>query len=54
VKSPNESNWKKLIRLLQYINGTRDDVLTLAADDMQVVKWYVDASFAVHPDFKSI
>jgi hypothetical protein len=53
VKSPNESDWKKLIRLLQYVNGTRDDVLTLAADDMQVVKWYVDASFAVHPDFKS-
>jgi hypothetical protein len=53
VKSPNESNWKKLIRLLQYVNGTRNDVLTLAADDMQVVKWYVDAGFAVHPDFKS-
>jgi hypothetical protein len=53
VKNPNESDWKKLIRLLRYINGTRDDVLTLEADDMQVVKWYVDASFAVHPDFKS-
>jgi hypothetical protein len=53
-KSPNKSDWKKLIRLLQYVNGTRNDVLTLAADDsMQVVKWYVDASFAVHPDFKS-
>jgi hypothetical protein len=35
------------------INGTRKDVLTLAADDLRVVKWYVDASFAVHPDFKS-
>jgi hypothetical protein len=53
VKSPNESDWKKLFRPLRYVNGTRDDVLTLAADDMQVVKWYVDTSFAVHPDFKS-
>jgi hypothetical protein len=26
---------------------------TLSADDLRVVKWYVDASFAVHPDFKS-
>jgi hypothetical protein len=25
----------------------------LSADDLQVLKWYVDASFAVHPDFKS-
>ena len=25
----------------------------LAADDLRVVKWYVDASFAVHPDFMS-
>jgi hypothetical protein len=23
------------------------------SDDLQEVKWYVDASFAVHPDFKS-
>ena len=39
--------------MLEYIHGTRDDVLRLAADDLHVVKWYVDASFAVHPDFKS-
>jgi hypothetical protein len=25
----------------------------VSADDLRVVKWYVDASFAVHPDFKS-
>ena len=53
VKEPNESDWKKLIRLLKYVNGSRDDVLTLSADDLHVLKWYVDASFAVHPDFKS-
>ena len=29
------------------------DVLTLSVDDLHVLKWYVDASFAVHPDFKS-
>jgi hypothetical protein len=27
--------------------------LILSADDLQVIKWYVDASFAVHPDFRS-
>jgi len=53
VKSPDEDDWKKLIRLLKYINGTRKDVLILSADDLRVLKWYVDSAFAVHPDFKS-
>jgi hypothetical protein len=39
--------------MLEYLNGTRDDVLTLRVDDLNIIKWYVDASFAVHPDFKS-
>jgi hypothetical protein len=25
----------------------------LGADDLHCIKWYVDASFAVHPDYKS-
>ena len=28
-------------------------VLTLGADDLRSIKWYIDASYAVHPDFKS-
>ena len=52
VSKPNKGDWKKLIRMLKYCNGTRKDVLTLSADDLHVIKWYVDASFAVHPDFK--
>jgi len=28
-------------------------VLTLSADALNILKWYVDASFAVHADFKS-
>jgi hypothetical protein len=38
---------------MKYLNGTRDDKLILSADKLNVVKWYVDSSFAVHPDFKS-
>jgi hypothetical protein len=53
VKAPTEEDWTKLKRLLKYVNGTRKEVLTLSADDLHVLKWYVDASFAVHPDFKS-
>jgi hypothetical protein len=38
---------------LEYLKGTEKKVLTLSIDDLRVVKWYVDVSFAVHPDFKS-
>jgi len=38
---------------MKYLNGTKDDKLLLTADDLRIMKWYVDASFAVHPDFKS-
>ena len=53
VKNPNEDDWRKLKRLLKYCNGTRQDKLILWSDDLHVIKWYVDSSFAVHPDFKS-
>jgi len=53
VRAPTQDDWCKLVRLLKYLNGTKADKLTLSADDLHVVKWYVDASFAVHPDFKS-
>ena len=53
VQNSNESDWKKLVRLLKYLNGSKRKHLTLSADNLKIIKWYVDASFAVHPDFKS-
>ena len=53
VKNPNESDWEKMVRLLKCLNGTRKKCLTLRVDNLNVLKWYVDVSFAVHPDFKS-
>jgi hypothetical protein len=41
------------MRVMKYLNGTKEENLTLSADGLRVVKWYVDTSFAVHPDFKS-
>ena len=53
VREPDEDDWKKLIRLLRYLKGTRDLHLTLQADDSSLVKWFGDASFAVHANMKS-
>ena len=53
VKGPDSDDYKKLTRVMKYLRGTSDMPLTLEASDMHVMKWWVDASFAVHPDMKS-
>ena len=39
--------------MMKYLNGTHDMKLTLCAENLRSIKWYVDASFTVHPDFRS-
>ena len=34
-------------------NGTKKKYLTLSADELKVVKWYVDTGFVNNLDFKS-
>ena len=51
VKEPNETDWKILVRIIKYLNGTNKKYLTMSDDDLKVNIWYVDASFAVQPDF---
>lgn len=53
VKEPDVDDWKKLKRLFQYIRGTRELALALEAEEAMVAKWWIDASFAVHPDCRS-
>jgi hypothetical protein len=53
VKAPDQDNHKKFRRTMQCLRGSIDLVLTLEADSDQILKWWVDASHAVHPDMKS-
>lgn len=53
VKNPNQGDWNKLLRLMRYLAGTTEMVMTLSADKTRSTKWHADAAFAVHPDFKS-
>jgi hypothetical protein len=41
------------MRLMFYLNGSKEEDLFLVVDDQHVIKWDVDASFAVHKDFRS-
>jgi hypothetical protein len=53
VKAPDVDDYKKLGQVMQYLRGSMYMPLTLEADDMNVIKWWADASFAVHQDMKS-
>jgi hypothetical protein len=53
VKSPDHDDYKKLARVIRYLRSTIDMPLTLEAENLQVMKWWVDSSFAVHPDMRS-
>jgi hypothetical protein len=46
-------DWKKLKRLLSYLKRTAHLRLRLTVESLNVVKWWADASFAVHEDMKS-
>jgi hypothetical protein len=53
VQNPTEADLKKLYHLLGYIKSVCNDVLTLDATSFADPKFYIDASFATNPDFKS-
>ena len=53
VKNPDIDDMKKLKRAIAYLRETIELVLTLESDGLMNIYWWVDASFGVHPDFKS-
>ena len=53
IKKPDKDDWKKLQKLLQYLNGTKDLDLILKANHLNILNWYIDTSHHIHPDFRS-
>ena len=53
VREPDTDYYNKLIRLMKYLKSTKDILLTLEAENSVCIRWWVDASFLVHPDMKS-
>ncbi len=50
VRSPDTDDWEKRSHLVEYLRGDRDRPLLLGTDNEGMLIWYVDASFAVHPN----
>jgi hypothetical protein len=52
VSSPTQEDNNKLVRVLRYLNGTKELALTLSGSDGMVILAFIDSSFTVHPDGK--
>jgi hypothetical protein len=52
VREPDKDDWTKLVHLMRYIRGTRTMPLILGANGSGILKWWVNASFAVHPNMR--
>jgi hypothetical protein len=53
VQQPTRHDYNKLSRTIKYLQKRVKLVLCLSADNLNVVKWWVDASYGVHHDIKS-
>ena len=49
----NKDDWAKYCRLAKYLDSTHDLHLIIHYDGLSLARWYVDAFFVVHDDFKS-
>ena len=52
LQAPYQNDYLKLARMMKYLQATPDLTLTLSSDGTGNIYWWVDASYAVHPDMK--
>ena len=48
-----EEDWKKLLRLLKYLQGTTDLPRIIGANNLHMMKTWMNVAYAVHHDMKS-
>jgi hypothetical protein len=53
VHNPDKCDWRKLIKIIDFLKATIDVIPCMTIDNTKSIKWYDDAAFAVHKDFKS-
>ena len=52
ITGPDTDDWKKLVQLMKYLNGTKEMVLTLSEESFNSIKWWVDISYTTHQNCK--
>jgi hypothetical protein len=52
VREPDLDDWRKLEHLVEYFKTTTEMPLILGGNSSGILNWYIDASFAVHPNMR--
>jgi hypothetical protein len=52
VRTPDLEDWSKLTHLMKYLRSTRDLPLILSSNGSGILKWWIDGSFATHPNMR--
>ena len=52
VQAPDRDDYKKLARAIRYLRATQDLVLRLSTGRDGMIRWWIDASFGVHPTMR--
>ena len=53
VQHPDHDDYKKLAQAMKFLRKTITLPLTLEADDLQLVHWWIDRAFTTHQDMCS-
>ena len=53
VSKATMNDWRKLRRLLNFLQGTKDDERIMSATTLKTLFTWVDALYGVHPDMRS-
>jgi hypothetical protein len=53
VRKPDQDDYKKLGRVMKYLQQTTGLTMTSETQDITSIKWWIDASYAIHPDMRS-
>jgi hypothetical protein len=53
IQQPNDHDYRKLSRVMKYLQSTIDLPLVLSADGSGTPRWHIDASYAMHMDMRS-
>jgi hypothetical protein len=43
VTEPNQGDWERLAKMMNYLKPTEDNVPSMSANDTGTIKWHVDA-----------
>ena len=52
VQAPDLDDWSKMVHMMRYIRGTHTILLIISVNGSGILKWLVDALFAVYPNMR--